>query len=81
MHSFVRVSLLLAFVAAFPVAAQTPNYPTKPIRVIVPFTSGSATDLLARMYGIKFTEAWGQQVVIVNAGIVSVRAGLSGRHR
>jgi tripartite-type tricarboxylate transporter receptor subunit TctC len=66
MRSFVRVSPLLVAVAASPVAAQGPSYPTKPIRVIVPFTPGSATDLLARLYGAKLAEAWGQQVVIDN---------------
>ena len=67
MRSFVRVLPSVAVVlAACPVAAQDANYPTKPIRVIVPFTPGSATDLLGRMYGAKLAEAWGQQVVIDN---------------
>lgn len=67
MRSFIRVSSLVAVViAATPVAAQ--DYPTRPIRVIVPFTAGSGTDLLARMYGPKLSEAWGQQVVIDNRG-------------
>jgi tripartite-type tricarboxylate transporter receptor subunit TctC len=69
MRSFVRVSPLVAVVSAVtPVAAQDSNYPNRPIRVIVPFTAGSGTDLLARMYGPKLAEAWGQQVVIDNRG-------------
>ena len=67
MRSFVRALPSVAVVlAACPAAAQDVNYPTKPIRVIVPFTPGSATDLLGRMYGTKLAEAWGQQVVIDN---------------
>jgi tripartite-type tricarboxylate transporter receptor subunit TctC len=66
MRSFVRVLPLVAVVAAYPVAAQDAHYPTKPIRIVVPFTPGSATDTLARLYGPKFAEAWGQQVVSDN---------------
>ena len=66
MRSFVRVLPLVAVVAAYPVAAQDAHYPTKPIRIVVPFTPGSATDTLARLYGPKFAEAWGQQIVIDN---------------
>ena len=43
--------------------AQTP-YPSKPIRIIVPFTPGGGVDLLARIVGGKLTEAWGQPTVI-----------------
>jgi tripartite-type tricarboxylate transporter receptor subunit TctC len=39
------------------------SYPNRPIRIIIPFTGGSATDLLARAIGPKLTERWGQQVV------------------
>ena len=54
-------------VAAVPgVAAQ--NYPTKPVRMIVPFTAGSATDLLARRIAPKMSDNWGQQVVVDNRG-------------
>ena len=49
-----------------PVPAQ--QYPAKAIRMIVPFGTGSTTDTLARIVGQKFTETWGQPVVIDNRG-------------
>ena len=42
------------------------DYPDRPIRIIVPFTPGGSTDILARMIGHKLTEAWGQNVVVEN---------------
>lgn len=55
----------LALAALFsPVLAQ--NYPTKPIRMIVPFPPGGTTDILARVAGQKITEAFGQQVIVDN---------------
>jgi tripartite-type tricarboxylate transporter receptor subunit TctC len=36
----------------------------KPIRMVVPFSPGGTSDTLARILGQKFTEAWGQQVVV-----------------
>ncbi len=47
-------------------AAQ--NYPTKPIRFIVPFAAGGGTDFVARIVGQKLTEALGQPLVIDNRG-------------
>lgn len=61
--------LVLAMVAsgAFTVPfAAAQNYPTKPIRVVIPFSPGSASDILARFIGPKLNETWGQQVVVDN---------------
>jgi tripartite-type tricarboxylate transporter receptor subunit TctC len=41
-------------------------YPVKPIRLVVPFTPGGSTDILARAIGLELTRAWGQPVVIDN---------------
>jgi len=48
------------------VVAHAQTYPTKPIRMIVPFTPGGSTDVLARAIGLELTKAWGQAVVIEN---------------
>ena len=46
--------------------ALAQSYPTKPIRLLIGFSAGSTTDVLARMVGQKIAEAWGQQVVVDN---------------
>ena len=58
------MAILLAL-TAFAAGAQT-KYPNKPIRMIVPFPPGSASDFLARTVGQKLNEQYGQQVVIDN---------------
>lgn len=52
-------------VGAAPVLAQN-AYPTKTIRIIVPYTPAGTTDILARAMGQKFTEAWSQPVLVDN---------------
>src|SRR3990167_4154067 len=47
-------------------AQSAAGYPGKTIRLVVPFTPGGSTDILARAIGQKLTEAWGQPVVIDN---------------
>ena len=46
--------------------SQTPSYPSRQIRYVVPFPPGGATDILARVIGQKLTDAWGQPVLIDN---------------
>ncbi len=46
--------------------ALAQGYPNKPIKIVVPFTAGSATDIMARIVGEKLSAAWGQPVVVDN---------------
>ena len=63
----VALALVLAGALFVPsVPAQT--YPDKPIRLVVPYPPGGGNDTLARMFGAKLTEAWGQQVIVDNRG-------------
>jgi tripartite-type tricarboxylate transporter receptor subunit TctC len=55
----------LALAAAQPAFAQQ-KYPAKPIRMLVPFSAGSQTDILARWIGEKMLESGGEQVVVDN---------------
>lgn len=59
------VAVALAAVAAAPLAAQT-NWPDKPVKLVVGFTAGSATDVSGRIFAHKFAEMWGQPVVVEN---------------
>ncbi len=58
--------VVVAALVAVPALAQ--NYPTRPVRMIVPFPPGGATDIVARVIGLKLNEAWGQTAVIDNRG-------------
>src|ERR1043165_3595800 len=62
----------LTFVLAGLGPADAQSYPTKPIRVIVPFAAGGAVDVLARLVSAKMSDSIGQPVIIEN------RAGAAG---
>lgn len=62
---FVAVAVLVCGLLANGAQAQG-NYPTKPVRMIVPFAVGGPTDLVARIVAAKLTESLGQQVVVEN---------------
>ena len=65
------ITLLCTLLLATPLAhAQT--FPTKPIRFVVPSSAGGGNDYLARLFGAKITENWGQQV------LVDLRPGAAG---
>src|SRR5881275_1569207 len=58
------ISLICA--ALLGTAVQAQSWPQKPVRFVVPFAPGGATDIAARMLGEKLTQTWGQSVVIEN---------------
>ncbi|MEW6452323.1 MAG: tripartite tricarboxylate transporter substrate binding protein [Pseudomonadota bacterium] len=77
MRIFVAVvSAAMLFIAGS--QAQAQQYPTKPIRIVVPFAPGGIVDTAARIVGQKLHEAWGQQVIIDNRpggnGFIGVQA-------
>lgn len=67
MNAIDKIAIALyaaASLVALPSVAQT--YPSKPIRVIVPFPPGGTSDILTRLIGAKLTANWGQQVIADN---------------
>lgn len=63
-----KFALLLALALAGVTTAQAQDYPTRPIRLIVPFAAGGAADATARILGKKVGDALGQTFVIENRG-------------
>jgi len=62
----IAVFLMVASFAVAGAATAQQKFPTKPIRMLVPFTPGSQTDILARWMGEKVTDSSGHQVVVDN---------------
>ena len=78
MHLKFFISLLigaLCLIFNLQTHAQT-SFPEKPVKLIVPFPPGQATDIIARMIAEKLTLAWGQQVIVENkTGVPGMVAG------
>jgi tripartite-type tricarboxylate transporter receptor subunit TctC len=64
--------ILAALVVVSPAWAQSDNYPDKPVRIVVPFPAGSATDIVSRLMAQRFSVKLGQQFIVEN------RPGASG---
>lgn len=69
-------ALALAFTVS---GAHSQAYPSKPMRIIVAFPPGGSTDIFARLMGQKYTETWGQPVLVDNrpgaAGMIGTELG------
>jgi tripartite-type tricarboxylate transporter receptor subunit TctC len=65
-HQWIAAVAVMVAAAALPATVAAQKYPNKPIRMLVPFSAGSQTDILARWVGEKVLESWGQQVVVDN---------------
>ena len=63
---FMAMTAMSALLAVTPVVAQNDSFPNKPIKLVVPYAPGGASDTLARAVGKKWGEILGQPVVIMN---------------
>jgi tripartite-type tricarboxylate transporter receptor subunit TctC len=59
-----RIAVLT--LALFAASASAQSYPTKPIRIVVPYAAGGTSDILARQIGPELNKVWGQPVVVEN---------------
>jgi len=65
MLGFIRTVACVAF-ATFAATASAQNYPSGPVKLIVPIPAGGVTDVMARVVGQRLQEMWGQTVVVEN---------------
>jgi tripartite-type tricarboxylate transporter receptor subunit TctC len=74
---YLAAIVLAASLSALGLPAQAQgSYPSKPVRMIVPFPPGQATDIIARFLADSLTKAWGQQVIVDNRpGVQGMVAG------
>jgi len=72
MKTMLRIIAATFALSLLPGTAAAQAWPSKPVKIVVPFVAGGATDVVARLLAQKLTEAWGQSVVVEN------RAGAGG---
>ena len=61
-----RIVFGLLFALSFSLPCFSQNYPVKPIRIVVPFPAGGIADIYSRLIGNRWSELWGQPVVVEN---------------
>src|SRR6266545_1960307 len=71
-----RVLVLGALALGFAVAAPAQSWPSRPIKIVVPFPPGNTTDIMSRLIGPKITERLGQPVLVENRPGASGMLGL-----
>ncbi len=76
----VQVAVPLALLATHGIS-NAQNYPSKPLRMVVPFAPAGPNDILGRLISQKLTEAWGQTVVVENRGGAGGTVGLEAASR
>src|SRR3982751_4073473 len=73
-----KLFVLLLSLLALPVAAQP--YPSKPVRIIVPFAPGGGSDFIGRFIAQRLTDSFGKQVIVENkpgaGGVLGVEQGV-----
>jgi tripartite-type tricarboxylate transporter receptor subunit TctC len=69
-RELIAVSAISTLASTLPARADTHDkaWPTRPVRLIVPFPPGGGTDAIGRILGARLTEVWGQQMIIENRG-------------
>ena len=65
---FFTACVALAIVAGGTMAQTVASFPAKPVKIVVPFAPGGPNDIIARIVGQKWSEAWGHPTVVENRG-------------
>jgi tripartite-type tricarboxylate transporter receptor subunit TctC len=65
MRNFIQAALFVVL-TVFAATASAQNYPSGPVKIIVPIPAGGVTDVMARVIGRRLQEMWGQSVVVEN---------------
>jgi tripartite-type tricarboxylate transporter receptor subunit TctC len=74
---------LLAFLALSATAALGDDYPSKPVKIIMPSAAGNGPDVIGRIVAEHLTQLWGQQTLVINrpgaGGLLAAQAAVSRR--
>src|SRR2546423_2615303 len=76
----VVLAFALALAASLPFASGAQDYPTKPVRIIVPFAPGGGSDFIARFIAQRLSGSFGKQVIVENkpgaGGVLGIEQGV-----